>query len=118
MLIILAFVLLLLLPTPWNLVGFIVAFVLGLGELFVWQRTVRNRPRAVGAQNLIGRQAVVVTACKPDGQVRLDGEIWSARSDPVASEGETVRIVGRRRLRLLVEPTEPDAFPAAPRSTA
>jgi membrane protein implicated in regulation of membrane protease activity len=108
-LIILAFVLLLLLPSPWNLIGFIIAFVLGLCELFLWQRTVRNRPRAVDAANLIGREAVVVTACKPEGQVRLDGEIWSARSEPGASEGEVVRVVGRRRLRLLVEPVQPDA---------
>jgi membrane-bound serine protease (ClpP class) len=108
-LLILAFVLLLLLPSPWNLVGFIVSFGLGLGELFFWSRTVRHRPRAVGAENLIGRQAVVVTACKPDGQVRLDGEIWSARSTQGANPGEPVQVVGRRRLQLLVEPAEPDA---------
>jgi hypothetical protein len=37
------FVLLLLLPSPWNLIIFVVCIPLFLGELAFWNRTVRHR---------------------------------------------------------------------------
>jgi membrane protein implicated in regulation of membrane protease activity len=111
MLIVVAIVLLLLLPSPWNLVAFIVLTVLWIGELFAWHATVKKRRRVVGAQTLIGREAVVSTACRPVGQVRLDGEIWQARCDEGADVGDRVRIVGRERLTLAVEPVA-DELPA------
>ena len=103
MLFIVAVVLLLVLPHPWNLVGFTIGLVLGIGELFLWNRTVRHRRPAVGASTLIGSDAKVLSACRPDGQVRLNGEIWDASCVEGAAPGETVRVVGRRGLTLLVE---------------
>lgn len=104
MLFIAAVVLLLVLDGPWNLIAFGICLVLGFGELFLWNRTVRGRRPTVGAETLIGSQARVLSACDPDGQVRLDGEIWDARCLAGAAEGETVRVVGRSGLTLLVEP--------------
>lgn len=103
MLIILAIALLLLLPSPWSFVGFFVVFGLWLVELFFWNRTVKHRRKAVGAQTLIGREAVVSAPCRPIGQVRLDGEIWAARCNAGASPGDRVRVIGRERLMLVVE---------------
>jgi membrane protein implicated in regulation of membrane protease activity len=102
---IVALVLLLVLPWPWNLVGFVTALVLFLGELFFWNRRVRGRRKEVGAQTLIGKAAAVVSACRPDGQVRLSGEIWAARCEGGADTGETVTVVGRDGLTLVVERT-------------
>ena len=107
MLIIVAFLLLLLLPTPWNIVGFLVVIPLWILELLAWNRSMKGRRKAVGAQTLLGREAVVVTACRPRGQVRIDGEIWQARCDAGAGEGDTVRIVDRDNLALIVEPAGP-----------
>lgn len=107
MLIIVAFLLLLLLPTPWNIVGFLVVIPLWILELLAWNRSMKGRRKAVGAQTLLGREAVVMTACRPRGQVRIDGEIWEARCDAGAGEGDTVRIVDRDNLALIVEPTGP-----------
>ena len=104
MLILLGIALLLFLPSPWNLVGFLIAIPLWLLELFGWNRTVKNHRKAVGASTLIGREAVVTTPCRPLGQVRLEGEIWAARSAAGASPGDRVRVVGRDKLILLVEP--------------
>jgi membrane protein implicated in regulation of membrane protease activity len=103
-LIIVAVVLLLLLPGPWNIVAFIVVALLWLVELYGWNRTVRRRRRVVGAQTLIGDTAVVTTPCRPLGQVRLRGETWEARCERGAGEGETVRVIGRDKLTLIVEP--------------
>ena len=101
----LALILLLALPDPWNLVGFAVSLVLFVGEILFWNRTVRRRRAAVGADTLIGETAIVLSPCRPDGQVRLSGEIWDARCPGGADAGDTVRVVGREGLKLLVEPT-------------
>jgi membrane-bound serine protease (ClpP class) len=103
-LIIVAIALLLLLDHPWNLVGFFVVFGLWLVELGLWNRTVRHHRKVVGAQTLIGQDAVVTTPCNPVGQVRLEGEIWEARCDAGASTGDRVRVVGREKLTLIVIP--------------
>jgi membrane protein implicated in regulation of membrane protease activity len=103
LLIILAIALLLLLPSPWSFVGFFVVFGLWLVELGLWNRTVKHRRKAVGAQTLIGKDAVVNTPCRPRGQVRLDGEIWEARCESGASPGDRVRVIGRDGLTLVVE---------------
>ena len=103
MFLLLAFVLLAVLSSPWNLLGFAACLVLFVGELFAWYRTVRGRRVEVGAETLIGAKAKVVTPCRPDGQVRLDGELWDARCAGGADRGDTVRVVGRRGLTLTVE---------------
>ena len=51
---------------------------------------------------MIGETATVVTTCRPDGQVRVGGEIWAARCDEGADIGDEVSIVGRKRLMLFV----------------
>jgi membrane-bound serine protease (ClpP class) len=104
MLIFLAIALLLLLSSPWNLVAFLVLLPLWVLELFGWNRTTKRHRKAVGAQTLIGREAVVSVPCRPVGQVRLDGEIWEARCEAGAGTGERVTVTGRDRLTLLVEP--------------
>jgi membrane-bound serine protease (ClpP class) len=104
MLIFLAVALLLILPSPWNLVAFLVLLPLWVLELFGWNRTTKRHRKAVGAETLIGREAVVSEPCRPVGQVRLDGEIWEARCEAGASTGDRVRVTGRQRLTLVVEP--------------
>jgi membrane protein implicated in regulation of membrane protease activity len=107
MLIFLAIALLLVLPSPWNVVAFLVLIPLWVLELLGWNRTTKRHRRAVGAETLIGREAVVSEPCRPVGQVRLDGEIWEARCEAGATTGERVRVTGRDRLTLLVEVVAP-----------
>jgi len=59
-----------------------------------------SHPEAV-----LGRpvEATVLDPCRPKGQVRVQGEIWEARCEAGADRGESVRIVGRDGLVLLVE---------------
>jgi membrane-bound serine protease (ClpP class) len=104
MLIFVAIALLLLLSSPWNVVAFLVLLPLWVLELFGWNRTTKRNKKAVGAETLIGREAVVSLPCRPVGQVRLDGEIWEARCEAGAGTGERVRVTGRDRLTLVVEP--------------
>jgi membrane protein implicated in regulation of membrane protease activity len=103
MLVIVALVLLLVLPHPWNVVGFAAGLVCFLGEITFWHRTVRHRRAVVGAQTLIGQQATVISPCRPTGQVRVSGTIWAARCEAGADPGDAVTVVDRDRLTLVVE---------------
>ena len=91
-------------PKPWGLVLVAAAAVVEVGESFFWVHLSRRRRIQMGAETLIGASAEVVTECRPLGQVRVQGELWGARCELGASPGETVRIVGRDSLTLLVEP--------------
>jgi membrane-bound ClpP family serine protease len=90
-------------PQPWGLVLVGVAAVVEIGETFFWIWLSQRRRAKVGAETLIGAVAEVVSACRPDGQVRVQGELWRARCDEGADRGETVRVVDRDGLTLRVE---------------
>jgi membrane-bound serine protease (ClpP class) len=89
---------------PWGLALVGLAAVVEIGETFFWIRLSRRRRIRAGAETLIGARAEVVSPCKPLGHVRVVGELWRARCEAGAEPGETVRIVGREGLTLLVEP--------------
>ena len=101
MFLIVGFVLLLLLPSPWNLIGFAVCLLLFLGELAFWKLKYRHRRAQTGVETLIGKTATVTSVCRPDGQVHLDGEIWEARCAEGADAGDTVAVVSRDHLTLV-----------------
>ena len=94
--------------SPWNWLAFVVCFVLGWFEVGFWWRTVRNRRIEAGSETLIGKRARVVAACRPRGQVWVDGERWEATCAAGAAVGDEVTIVSRDGLILVVEPSVPD----------
>jgi membrane-bound ClpP family serine protease len=111
-----ALVLLLVLPSPWGLVGFLVGLALFGGEITFWYRRMRGQRVAVGIETLVGKTGTVVTPCRPDGQVRLRGEIWDARCEEGADRGDEVVVTAQEKLRLVVahsrEPLGEAASPA------
>jgi membrane-bound serine protease (ClpP class) len=106
MLLIVAVVLFFLLPDPWNVFAAALFAVLGLFELFLWNRTVRGRRKVVGPQTLVGQTAEVRTACRPRGQVFVAGELWEAECAAGADVGARVRVRRVRGLTLEVEPEQ------------
>jgi len=92
-----------LLPSPWNVVALLGGVVFGFGETFVWWFFLRRRQVLMGAETMIGERGRVVEACRPTGKIALLGELWQARCEQGADEGETVRVVDRDRLMLIVE---------------
>jgi membrane-bound serine protease (ClpP class) len=95
-----------LLPSPWGAAAVLAGTIVELGESVFWLRWSRRRRAQVGAETLVGRNATVVTPCRPIGQVRVQGELWRARCDVGANAGDRVRIVGREGLTLVVEPAD------------
>jgi membrane protein implicated in regulation of membrane protease activity len=96
-------VLVVFLPSPWNLVALLACIALFLGELAFWNRRVRGHRKQVGAETLIGQTGTVVTGCHPYGQVRVGGEIWGARCEHVAEPGDEVVVKAQDGLTLVVE---------------
>ena len=94
------------LPPVWGGLAIVVAAVIEVGETTFWIRFSRRRRVQVGAETLIGAVGRVTSACCPDGQMRLRGEIWGARCERGAEPGETVRVVRLDGLTLVVEPVE------------
>jgi membrane-bound serine protease (ClpP class) len=96
------------LPSPWGWIAVITAALIDLAETgaFVWwsrRRRRLTRP-SVGVDTLIGRTGVAATALAPDGQVRVQGEIWAARSAADVEQGTRVLIRSVDGLVLEVEP--------------
>ena len=114
MFLVLAVVLFFALPWPWSLIGSLIALVLFLGELAFWHRRVRGLPRTVGRQRLIGAGGTVITACHPEGQVRVQGTLWKARCDPGADAGEQIFVVAVDGLTLDVRRAGESDPPTSP----
>jgi len=91
------------LPLPWALLVIFLAAVLELCLWFFGIRYSRRRKAAVGVQTMIGTVAEAITPLAPDGQVRVDGEIWQAHSAGGVGAGDHVRITGVKGLTLQVE---------------
>jgi membrane-bound serine protease (ClpP class) len=102
---ILALVLLLFLPSPWNLVGALVSGVLFALEVVYWQRRMRGREVQTGRENLLGSVGEVVEPLMPVGQIRVLGELWQARATAELPRGTPVRVLKVEGLTLEVEAT-------------
>ncbi|MGH2974936.1 MAG: NfeD family protein [Solirubrobacterales bacterium] len=109
MILILAIVLsALFIPWPWNLVVVLCAAIAEVGEVIWGLRLARRWRPKTGPETLVGRTAEVVVACRPSGQVRLHGELWTASCAAGADIGEAVRITALEDLTLVVEPFRAD----------
>jgi membrane-bound serine protease (ClpP class) len=64
----------------------------------------RKRPPVTGSEQMIGMRGEVVSWAGAHGSVRVHGEIWSARADQPLQVNNTVRVVGREGLTLIVKP--------------
>ena len=103
---------LLFLPSPWGAIVVVVAAIIDLAEtgVFVWwsRRRRRRGPSTVGTQALVGCAGVALSRLDParaePGQVRVEGEIWSARSEEPIDPGGRVTVAAVNGLTLDVVP--------------
>jgi len=94
------------LPLPWALLVIALTAVLELCLWFFGVRYSRRRKAAVGVQTMIGTVGEAITALTPNGQVKVDGEIWQANAADGIGVGEHVRVTGVKGLTLQVEKAE------------
>ena len=104
MVLILAIILALFLPSPANVVVLVLGAIGEVGEI-IWGRRLARRWRPkTGPEAMIGETATVVEPCRPNGTVRVRSELWEARCDEGADPGEKVRIASINGLTLTVVP--------------
>lgn len=93
-----------LIPSPWGLVVVGVAAVLDIAEtgLFVWWS--KRRQARVGVETLVGKQGIAVGDLWPEGQIKVNGEIWRARCTGGCDAGTSVVVREVEGLTLVVDP--------------
>jgi membrane protein implicated in regulation of membrane protease activity len=101
---------LLVVPDAWTIPVIAGAVALEAAETYVWLRISRRMgPARVGPERILDQTGRVVEACRPIGRVRVRGEVWQARCEQGAEVDSMVRVTGRERLILTVEPLDRDA---------
>jgi membrane-bound serine protease (ClpP class) len=90
---------------PWNLAVILGGLVIETAELAWGLSLARRWKPKTGAEAMIGEEAVVVSACRPRGEVRISGELWQALCDEGAAAGEIVRVERMDGLTLVVART-------------
>ncbi len=104
MVLIVAIILSLFAPWPWNLLVVFGGVLAEVGEV-IWGRRLARRWRPkTGAEAMIGMRAEVVAPCRPSGQVRVHGELWEASCTAGADVGDTTIVKRLEGLTLVVEP--------------
>lgn len=93
----------LVLDEPWSWVAVAAGGTLDAVESYLLVRWSQRRRSAVGTEALVGRVAVVAADCRPEGQVRIAGELWRARCAGGAAVGDEVVVREVDGLTLVVE---------------
>ena len=93
------------LPSPWGAIAVATAVVFDTAETLFMIHWSKRRRAAVGAESLVGKRGVAVGALTPEGQVKVDGELWRARCAGYAAPGTPVVVTGIEGLTLDVEPS-------------
>jgi len=62
----------------------------------------KRRPVLTGIEGLMGGKAQVVSKTMDGAKVSMRGELWIAESSDELSVGETVRVTGFERMKLVV----------------
>ena len=106
MFLLLALLLLLFLPDPWDIAGALAALALWGLEVLYFHRRMRGEKVVTGAENLVGAVGKTVEPLEPEGHVRVHGELWQARASESVPAGTRIRVVALDDLTLEVETAE------------
>jgi len=93
----------LVLPSPWGLVAIGVGAALDIAETGVFLWWSKRRKASVGIDSLVGRVGFAVGELWPEGQVRVNGEIWKAHCAGGCEAGTKVVVRAIDGLTLDVE---------------
>ena len=94
------------LDSPWSWVVIGLAAVWEVAQTALGFRWNRRRRARVGAHTLIGQTGMVVRECRPDGQIKVQGELWKAHCAIGVDAGAEVEVTGMEGLTLFVRPRE------------
>jgi len=83
-----------------------VAIGVGLFLLFALIKIlqIRRKKPVIGKKEMIGLKGEAITNIKNEGQIKIRGEIWRAKSETEIKKGEIVEVIEREGLSLKVRP--------------
>ena len=90
----------------WASRGFFIIWIVKDLVIFPWVRRAYTNDAKTGTEQLIGAKAVAQERLNPEGFVKINGELWKARIDPVdqiVSPNSIVRVRAANGLTLIVE---------------
>jgi membrane protein implicated in regulation of membrane protease activity len=94
------------LPLGQAILVYLVAILLSASMFWIMRRTKRH-PVTTGMESLSGKDTIVVAKSGDSNRatytVRVEGELWNARSRDVLQPGEKVIIIGTEGNRLVVK---------------
>ncbi|CAN5727829.1 hypothetical protein BH18ACT15_BH18ACT15_03810 [soil metagenome] len=90
---------------PWRGIVLIPLAALELAEWFLFFKLRKVRSIS-GAESMIGERGVALTHCRPDGQVKVKGQIWKARCPGGVSADSEVVVEGVDGIGLAVAPID------------
>lgn len=93
-----------LVPSPWGVILVVGALMVDLVEVGVGVWYSKRRRSTVGSDALVGAVGVALEELRPDGQVKIEGEIWRARCELGCDAGAAVVVRAVNGLTLEVEP--------------
>src|SRR5687767_10904913 len=75
----------------WRVVVIVGLLLSDVVEIAIWLRW-RKRRSITGAEAMVGMPGVVLTDLAPEGQVKVQGQIWKAISDENLDRGQDVEV--------------------------
>ena len=109
MFLLIALILFLVLPSPWNVIGGLASIAVGVIEVVYWRRRMRSGKVQTGVEHLVGSTGETTERLAPWGHIRVLGELWQAHSSIELPPGSRVRVVAVQGLVLEVEAVDETA---------
>ena len=91
------------LESPWQYLALIPLLLWEAVEIYLFFKW-RGVPSVTGREALVGKRGRTVTACRPDGQVNIHGEVWLAHCAVGVDRGVEVEVASVDGLELQVVP--------------
>ena len=85
----------------WRIVVIVGLLLSDVVEIAIWLRW-RKRKAITGAEAMVGVVGVALTDLSPEGQVKVQGQIWKAVADENLEQGQSVEVTEVDGLRLRV----------------
>ncbi len=89
------------LEPPWRYVAIGALLLFDAVEIAIWLQWRKQKP-ITGAEAVVGASGTALTDCRPDGQVKVRGQIWKAYSPEGAAAGDSITVTAVDGIRLEV----------------
>ena len=89
---------------PLGIAAIVAGALMELGELYLWSRYLGRFRVKTGVEGLVGERGWTISECRPEGRVRVHGEIWRATCEEPGglAEGTEVEVTAVAGLRVTV----------------